>query len=142
MAQKTNNYITNMIRQFGENWIVALRPEDIQRSGKRIFKEMVRGLFDYQQVGNYFLDAKFLDNLIISCSNELEINRLLYNALVFYQQNFPTIPNIYPQIKHLESLCYVYSVIYSRLTTLKSSTDISCLFDISALLYTYRNHLN
>ena len=31
------NFIQNMMKQYGENWIVALKPDDIQRFGKRIF---------------------------------------------------------------------------------------------------------
>ena len=50
-APNKNNYITGLMKSYGENWIVALRPEDIQRSGKRIVKEMVRGQFNYEDVG-------------------------------------------------------------------------------------------
>lgn len=136
------NYIQNMIRQYGENWIVALRPEDIQRSGKRIFKEMVKNQIDYQSEGNYFLDGKFLDNLIISATNELEINTLYFNAVSFYQQYNPNVPNISVQVTHLQVLCYIYSVIYNKLSTVKSTGNIGYLADTSALLYNYRNHLN
>ena len=104
MASNRSNFITNMMKQFGENWIVALKPEDIQRSGKRIFKEMVRGNYDYQKIGNYFLDGKFLDNLIIAASNELEINTLYLNAVSFYRDSFPQIPNIGVHVNHLQSI--------------------------------------
>lgn len=142
MAGNKNNYITNMMRQFGDNWIVALKPEDIQRSGKRISKEMVKGQFDYEQVGKYFLDGKFLENLIISINNELEINTLYYNAISFYKSYYPNIPNIGAIENHLQSLCYIYSVIGSKLSCVKQSGNIGYLHDISALLYSYRNHLN
>lgn len=145
MANKPNskpNYITNMMRQFGDNWIVALKPEDIQRSGKRIFKEMVRGIIDYEQVGQYFLDAKFLDNLIISANNELEVNTLYYRAVSFYQQYYPAEPNIAVQLNHLQVMCYVYSTILSKLQSVKGTLNIGYLADTSALLYSYRNHLS
>lgn len=141
MASK-QNYITNMMKQFGENWIVALKPEDIQRSGKRIFKEMVRGNYDYETIGQYFLDGKFLDNLIIAATNELEINTLYYNAVTYYEQAFPMYPNIRATISHLQTLCYVYNSILGRLTIVKQTGDIGALVDISALLYSYRSHLN
>ena len=136
------NYIQNMIKQFGENWIVALKPEDIQRSGKRIFKEMVKNQIDYQKEGNYFLDAKFLDNLIISARNELEINTLYYNAVAFYMQYHPMEPNISVQLTHLQSLCYIYKTILDKLSMVKHTSNIGWLADTSALLYSYRNHLN
>lgn len=135
------NYITNMKKQFGDNWIVALKPDDIQRSGKRIFKEMVRGFYDYQEVGPYFLDAKFLDNLIIAAMNELEDNTLYYNAVSVYMQMYPMTPNISVKLNHLQSLCYIYNTIYTKLKGVKETGNIACLVDTSAMLYSYRNHL-
>ena len=38
-GNKQYNYISNMKSQYGENWIVALKPDDIQRNAKRIFKK-------------------------------------------------------------------------------------------------------
>ena len=141
MANK-NNFITNMKKQFGDNWIVSLSPEDIQRSGKRIFKEMVKGQFDYEQLGIYFLDGKFLDNLIVAASNELEINTLYYNALSFYMQSFPHTPNISPAIVHVQKLAYIYNVIYQNLSAVKQTGNIGYLHNVCALLYSYRSHLN
>ena len=141
MANK-NNFITNMKKQFGDNWIVSLSPEDIQRSAKRIFKEMVKGQFDYEQLGIYFLDGKFLDNLIVAASNELEINTLYYNALSFYMQSFPQTPNISPAIVHVQKLAYIYNVIHQNLSAVKHSGNIGYLHNVCALLYSYRAHLN
>ena len=136
------NYIQNMIKTFGENWIVALKPEDIQRAGKRIFKEMVKNQINYEEVGTYFLDAKFLDNLIIAASNELESNTLYYNAVTFYARYVPATPNINVAVNHLQALCYIYNIILTKLQTVKYTSNIGCLADTSALLYSYRNHLN
>lgn len=136
------NYITNMIKQFGDNWIVALKPDDIQRSAKRIFKEMVKGNFDYEQVGKYFLDGKFLDNLIIAANNELEVNTLYLNAVMFYEQYYPSYPNIKTQEVHLNTLCHIYSTIGNRLQMVKQCGNIGPLVDISAFLFSYRTHLN
>ena len=36
---KPTSYIDNMIKSYGENWLVAMSPEAIQRSAKRIVKE-------------------------------------------------------------------------------------------------------
>lgn len=137
-----NNYITNMIRQYGENWIVALRPDDIQRSGKRIFKEMVRGQFDYETVGQYFLDLKFLDNLINAASYELEVNSLYLNAVSFYGQYYPATQDISFHINHLQVLCKIYAIILQRLNLVKETGNIGYLHDIPAYLFAYKNHLN
>lgn len=136
------NFFTDMIKRFGDNWIIAMTPETIQRSGKRIFKEMVRGSIDYQTCGKYFLDPKFLDNLTIAAYNELEVNTLLLNAVVYYQKAFPYVPNISVQINHFQCLYKIYKTIYDKLNAVKQSGNIGWLADTSAMLYTYRNHLN
>lgn len=137
-----NNYITSMIKQYGVNWIVALRPEDIQRSGKRIVKEMVQGRFNYEEIGQYFLDPKFLDNLINSIAYELEVNSLYCNAVSFYANFYPATPNLSTHIEHLGVLCNIYSLVLNRFNMVKETGNIGYLHDISACLYSYRGHLN
>lgn len=137
-----SNYIQNMVNQYGETWIVTVRPEDIQRSSKRIFKDMVYGNIDYEKYGKYFLDSKFLDNLIIACKNELETNTIYFNAVSFYKGYYPNIPNIGVHLTHLNTLCFIYSNILSKLNTVKQTNNIGYLADTSAILYSHRNHLN
>lgn len=136
------NYFETMTKKFGENWIVALKPEDIQRSGKRICREMVKGQIDYEKFGKYFLDSKFSENLIISCQNEMEINTLYFNAVQVYMQMYPNTPNIAVHLHHLQCLCYVYNTILIKLNLLKQTGNIGCLADTAAMLYSYRSHLN
>jgi len=135
------NYFDQMVKQYGENWIVALKPEDIQRSAKRIVKDMVKGI-DYQVYGNYFLDGKFLDNLMIAVNNELEVNKLYLSAVTLFAQTYPYTPNIGTHLTHLKALYQIYGVIYSKLDYVKHTGSIGYLADISALLYNYKNHLN
>ena len=61
MANPSNNnnknYITQMISQFVETWVSLVKPEDIQKSARRIAKEMVLAKIDYEKFGEYFLDV-------------------------------------------------------------------------------------
>jgi hypothetical protein len=136
------NYFESMQKQFGDNWIITQNPDSIQRSAKRIVKEMVHGNIDYQKYGNYFLDPKFMENLIIACRNELEVNTLLYTAVYHYAQQEPLYPNINIELNHLQALCYVYNVITQKLDYVKLYSNVGYLADIASLLYTYRHHLN
>ena len=81
---KPQSYIAMMVQRQGDDWIAMSSPDNIQQSGKRIVKDMVRGIVDYETHGKYFLDPKFMDNLLISISNELEINTLNLNACQYY----------------------------------------------------------
>lgn len=139
---RNNNYITSMISSRGEQWLITLRPEDIQNSTKRIVKDMARGNIDYEKYGYAFLDNKFLENLFIGVSNELEINTLNYNACRFYYQYYPQTPNIGTHIYHLERVINAYTIIRNKLEMVRSTGNIGYLSDISGMLFNDRNHLN
>lgn len=136
------NYIEQMEKQYGEEWISALTPEQIQKNSRRIVKEIARGNINYETSGKYFSDLKFLENLIIAIDNELEINKLNYNACSFYFQYFPNTPNMGPHINHLSGVIYVYSNILERLQMIKMYGNIGCMVDLPGILFNYRNYLN
>ena len=135
------NFITQQMQNYGDDWIVAIKPEEIQRQGKRIVKEMVQGKMNYEQVGKYFLDSKFMNNLIVSLQNELEVKGLYLNAVTFYKQYYPTVPNITYHENHLQAVYYICSTVLNKLIAVRDTQDIGYLTDISGLLFNYRNHL-
>lgn len=139
---KPNNYILNMINQRGEDWILTLKPEEIQYSAKRIVRDMVKGTINYQELGNYFLDLKFLENLIIGIQNELQNNTLHLDACNFFYMYQPNYPNLGTEIIHLQVLNRIYSVVLDKLNSIKFNRNIGVLADISGMLFSERNHLN
>lgn len=136
------NYITQQISKNGTDWIAALRPEDIQRQAKRIVRDIVRGSIKYEEVGMYFLDMKFLENLIIGIKNELDINIMNYNACCFQYQYYPMIPNLGNHITALSNAITVYQTVMNKLNIVKSSGNIGSLVDIPGLLFKYKNYIN
>ena len=143
MASNNNskNYISQMISQFGETWVSLVKPEDIQKSARRIAKEMVLAKIDYEKYGEYFLDAKFIDNLIIALQRERDANSLYADAIgvcINYWSNRPNIFNFY---KEAAALAYVYDMILYKLSCVKSTGNIAFLVDISAYLFNYKNYL-
>ena len=135
------NYITMNENRMGQNWINIIQPENIQRSTKRIVKEIAKGQVDYEKQGMYFQDMKFLENLIIGISNELEINTLNYSACMFYYQYYPMTPNMGPHINHLERVIYIYNTILERLQYVKATRNIGYMVDIQGLLFNDKKHI-
>jgi hypothetical protein len=144
MAQKNRqNYFDQSIRQFGEDFIMMLTPEKIQRSAKqRIFREMVQGHIDYSVYGKYFTDPKFFENLLIAAYDELNNNAIIKSALTEFDLHHPG-NNLVVVLKgKYTSLEYIYGVIYGRLSQVKASGyNIGYLSDLSAVLYNYRNQI-
>ena len=141
MAADKNNYFKQNISKYGETFISLVTPDQIQGQAKRIVKELVRGEIEFEKYGQYFLDMKFLDNLIIGIKNELDDYSLYYTAVNFYRSYFPNTPNITVRENHLYALIYIYNVVLSRLEAVKVQQNIGYLTDISALLYNYRMHI-
>ena len=140
MAAK-NNYFKQQIDKFGETFVSLVTPDQIQMQAKRVVKELVKGEIEFEKYGQYFLDLKLLDNLIIGINNELDEYSFYNETVAFYKQYFPMTPNINIKENHLQILCYIYRTILYKFQMVRNTQDIGYLSDISALLYNYRNHL-
>ncbi len=117
------------------DFIVLLKPEQIQRSAReRIFREMVRGQIDYTTHGQFFLDQKFLDNLIVAADNELSNNVVVSAALEMYDMAYPGhIEVIHNRTKH-NNLCHIYNCLLERLQQVKMTGNVGYLTDIHCVL--------
>lgn len=137
-------WFANMIRRYPDipNFITMIKPEMIQRSAKeRIFREMVRGQINYTDYGQYFLDNKFLENIIIAAQDELNYNITLRDALVFFDFNCPGQQNVINVRAKHENLVYVYNVLLNKLMEVKYTDNIGALTDTQYVLGSYRNIL-
>lgn len=136
-----NNYFTSSIRRFNtDDFITCLKPEQIQRSAKeRIFREMVNGQIDYQKFGKYFLDSKFMDNIIIAAQNELTNNTCVSTALNLYDSMYPGNPDMsYNRIVYAQR-ANAFTYIIDRLGVSKNTENPSYLMDIHLRLGNLKN---
>ena len=141
------NYFQDMEQRYqnagNESWLNLITPQDIQKSAiKRIFREMVNGGYDYEKFGRYFLDYRFLENLIIAANNKLEYYTLLNNAISVYRAGYPMFPNIGYHASHIQNLFYIYNTIYNKLIEVKGSSNIAPLVEIAPVLCHYRIDIN
>ncbi len=137
------NYIDQQIRNYGEEFITYLKPEQIQRNAKtRIFKEMIQGKFDYTVYGKYFADSKFFENLFVACYDELQNNTLIAMSLREFDLHHPGNQLTTILLGKYNSLVQVYTVLYNALYSMKfDNYNPGHLQGISAMLYNYRNLL-
>lgn len=132
-----NNYFTNIINRFNgdEDFVWRLKPEQIQKSAKdRIFREMIRGQIDYSLYGKYYLDTKFMENLIVAAKDELNNNIIIYNALNYEDLNIPGIPEVIAMKYRYNCLVYIYQVIVNKLEQCKFTGNVGVLNDIQYIL--------
>lgn len=142
MANGPMSYMQQMQSQRGDDWLLTLNPEQIQRNAKRIVKDICKGSIDYTQFGSVFLDMKFTENLIIAIRNELEINTLnLVSCQYYYNTVFPY-QNLGTHIVHLIAVDKIYNTVLNKLEEIKMTGNIGCLVDTPGLVFSDRNHLN
>lgn len=88
--KQRDNYFTRNVQQFGDDFLVQKTAQDLQRDAKnRIFKDMVYGNIDYTVFGKYYLDGRFLNQLIVTAEEELVIHQVYREALQYYDINVP-----------------------------------------------------
>ena len=139
MGNYTNYFEFNIRKYNREDFIVLMKPEQIQRDAKnRIFREMIQGNINYEKYGSYYLDSKFLENIIISSENELMNSSIISEALKLYDINYPGNNLVIMNKNKYEQLVYIYNILYSKLSTIKYTQDISSLVDIQYILRDYR----
>lgn len=138
-----HNFFSYMISKYNdENFIIYLKPEQIQKSAKdRIFREMVKGQIDYSLYGKYFQDTKFLENVLIAARDELNNNTVILNALIFQDINMPGIPEVINMRSRYQIFQFIYQHIVSRLENVKHTGDVGYLVDIQYVLGSYKNYI-
>lgn len=132
-----NNWFTTMRSRYNgdENFITALRPEQIQRDAKnRIFREMARGQIDYIKEIKYFKDPKFLDNLIVIADELTRESTLLYNSLTLYDQMYPGDVNIRNLSRKYSEHQFIYGTILTKLQQMKFYDNIGVFSDLAAII--------
>lgn len=139
-----NNFFTQQIQRYKtEEFVTLMKPEDIQTQAKRrLFREMVHGQIDYAQYGKYFLDNKFLSNLIIAANNELTNNTVTLRSLQFYDNNYPGDRDVAFNINKYAHLQFIYSTLSQQLMLLKNTSDIGVLTCISFVLKEHKKYIN
>ena len=141
--QVQNNYFISNIRRYNrEDFVCMMKPEQIQRDAKnRIFRELVQGKIDYSIYGKYFLEPKFIDNLIISADNELRNNTTVLNALEMYDMYGPEDPNTGMNRIRYSTLVYIYQTILNRLNLVRMYSNVGYLTDLSVVLVNQRTFI-
>jgi len=139
-----NNYFSTMISKYNgnTNFIVFQKPEQIQMSAKtRIFREIVRGQIDFAQYGQYFLDSKFLENLIIAANDLYTEYCTIYTALNFYDINMPGNIDVDRARTKYGFLIQIFQVLLSKFGEVKITGNIGILTDIKYILKDYAKYI-
>lgn len=139
-----NNYFSMNIAKYGEDFLDQKSTSDIQRDAKRrIFKDMAFANIDYEKYGAYFMDHRFVEQLLIVAYDEMNNHRAKYMALLEYDRQ-------HPGDQRVTSLCALecrlttaFEIIHMYLLSVKGNGyDISCLTCLASQLGQFRNDIS
>ena len=135
------NYFSQSIEKMGENFLAQKTTDMIRRDAKnRIFKDIVNGSIDYTKYGRYFMDSRFLNQLISTAEEELNIHRVQRMALEFYDFSFPGYPLVIELVKRERVIEYVLDMIYNYLKLVRDSNfDVGYLPQLTMKICKYKN---
>ena len=138
MAKKMNYFQTN-IQRFGEDFLDFKKAEEIQRDCKFIFKDMVFGNIDYEKYGMYFMEPRFLEQLIIKSEIDSQKHNLKYMALYEFSIKYNNMEA--SQLAAIEAnMFYITNTIHEQLLLVKyNNYNISYLTYLPSKLRDYRN---
>lgn len=132
MQQKKRGsmFFDNMVRDFGEDFMNKVRPNDIMRKSHLLFKDIAHGNLNAEKHGRYFLDGNFITIL----KNASWQKRFYYithcNGLEFVKLNLPSNASdpLFHEIERTdrESL-QAYTIIDEGLNTIMNTGDLSML---------------
>jgi len=139
-----NNYFTSMISKYNGNqdFITYQKPEQIQQSAKtRIFREIVKGQIDFAQYGQYFLNPKFMENVIIAANDCLVEYSTIYQALEFYDYNMPGSMDVLRLKTKYGFLIQIFQVLLNKFGEVKITSNIGILTDIKYILKDHAKYI-
>ena len=138
MAKKMNYFQTN-IQRFGEDFLDFKKAEEIQRDCKFIFKDMVFGNIDYEKYGMYFMEPRFLEQLIIKSEIDSQKHNLKYMALYEFSIKYNNMEA--SQLAAIEAnMFYITNTIHEQLLLVKyNNYNISYLTYLPSKLRDFRN---
>ena len=132
MQQKKRGsmFFDNMVRDFGEDFMSKVRPNDIMKKSHFLFKDIAHGNLNVEKHGRYFLDGNFTTIL----KNASWQKRFYYmthcNGLELIKLNLPAnaADPLFQDIERAdrESL-QAYSIIDDGLNAIMATGDISIL---------------
>ena len=141
MGNKKNYFETN-IQRCGVDFLDFKKVEEIQRDSKFIFRDMVYGNINYEKHGIYFMDPRFLEQLIIVSEIEAKKHDVKFRALAEYDIKYPGDQTV-SQLVYIENgLKIIMETLYNYLTMVKRDNyNIAYLTQIPAILLSYKKIL-
>lgn len=140
MAKQRQSYFDQAVRDLGENFLSFKDVTTIQRDAKkRIFKDMAFGNINYEKYGIYFMDPRFIDNLIIAAEDEMTNHMYKAQSLYMFDMANPGIQKVIALQAFEARLWSAFTIIWQHMSYIKNTnySDISQLPNLTFAISQY-----
>lgn len=144
--KKGNDYFTQSIQQYGENFLQYKNARDLEMDAIKVFRGLARGNINIDRYGCYFLEPQFLNACVQAAYSKyvyFKISQDGVNLLndTIYASGVTPDPNIIMILDHHKKSAEAYNIILAGLNNIRTTNDINYLFCLANSLSDYKNYV-
>jgi len=142
--RRQNSYFDQGVQTGGQDFIDHKTVQDLQRDAKkRIFKDLAYGNVSFEKYGCYFMDVRFMEQLIIAADEELRNHNIYCNALSLLDFTYPGEQYVIALKTKEARLVSAYAILQNSLRAVRDSGyNISALTCLASALGPYKYDLS
>ena len=144
--KKNNDYFSQAIQQFGENFLAYKTARDLEMDAVKIFRGLARGNINIDRYGCYFLDQQLLHACLQTAYSKSTLYNISYAGVnmlkdsIFASGQTPDI-NIITILDYHKKSAEAYNIILNGLNNVSNTGDINYLICMANSLADYRNYI-
>lgn len=144
--KKGNDYFSQAIQQYGENFLAYKTARDLEMDAVKIFRGLARGNINIDRYGCYFLDQQLMHACIQTAYSKLTLFGISYDGVnmlkdsIFASGQTPD-TNIITILDYHKKCAEAYRIIYNGLINVSNTGDINYLICMANSLADYRNYV-
>jgi hypothetical protein len=135
---KENNFFTQNIDRYGENFLDYINARAIQNASINIFRGIAKGKINLDKYGHYFTFNQFLEPCIESARAKYLLYSVSYRGVECLIRSGISSADVVSVLDYHKRCFEAYSIILQELNNIKVDKDVSHLYIMANKLSQYR----
>ena len=136
--RRENNFFTQNIEKYGDNFLDYINARTIQMQSINIFRNIAKGRVNLDKYGHYFTFSQFLEPCIESARSKYEVCAITLNAMQCYIYSGASSPAIASTFDYHKKNYEAYSIILQQLNNIKMDNDVTHIYTMANALSSYK----
>ena len=142
--QNNNNYFSQNIKEYGEDFLKFKNPRTLEIESNKIFRDLAKNSVQINKYGNYFLDKDFIMILIKQANKKYIYYNVCYNGIYTMAHLQPQVAQDKDVLGTLESINRsrsAYEILINCFIAIQNTGDYKNLYSLSSQLNQFRYDL-